>query len=185
MSELSESDVLTFIDGDSSAPFELAVLSLVDACFPGAKHSGSYVDPITGKIRQYDIIATAKNAIIPLAGGNLRLHKALMAIECKHVHPRNPIILGCVKNAGLPVLVNGLKTHSATHHIFDCIEKFNLKDVSDPDKFLQKWAHILALAWYRRGAWIRMAKISSWKRDPRMTSMTSGHNVLTRVFPRS
>lgn len=52
--EISESDVLEYVEEQSDFAFELRVHRQLLACGFECEHGGTYEDPITSKIRQFD-----------------------------------------------------------------------------------------------------------------------------------
>ncbi len=84
-----KSDIEEYISEYSDFVFELKVFKKFSEFGFNCEHSGTYVDPITNKIRQFDI--TAK-----FVRDNLYL---LMAVECKNIRKNFPIVTHCVKRS--------------------------------------------------------------------------------------
>lgn len=83
---IREADFEEYLKTSSDFAFELTVLkSLVDQGFE-CEHGGSYRDPITKKIRQFDIRASTSR-------DQLRVS---LAVECKNLHDNYPLLVSCV-----------------------------------------------------------------------------------------
>jgi hypothetical protein len=54
---ITQSDLQEFVENDSDFAFEMRVLVQLRALGFQCEHSGTYKDPITDKIRQFDIHA--------------------------------------------------------------------------------------------------------------------------------
>jgi len=80
---ITSSDMLEFVNSKSDFAFEMRVLKSLVSCGFFCKHSGSYHDPFTNKIRQFDIRA-------------VRIHNDFnlsLAVECKNVRPNFPLLI--------------------------------------------------------------------------------------------
>jgi len=91
MAKLSDSpitaeDLLEFAEADSDFGFEMKVLRQLRADGFACSHSGTYQDPVTSKIRQFDIRASRERP-----GSVLTL-----AVECKNLRSNNPLLLSAV-----------------------------------------------------------------------------------------
>jgi hypothetical protein len=83
---ITEADLTAFAASDSDFAFEMRVLrQLRDLGFQ-CEHSGTYEDPVSGKLRQFDL--RAKKIV-----GGVRL---ALAAECKNFRPYNPLLLSAV-----------------------------------------------------------------------------------------
>src|SRR6266576_3513075 len=83
---ITETALNDFVAKDSDFGFEMRVLrQLRDLQFE-CLHSGMYQDPVSGKIRQFDIRARRKK-------GNCRLE---LAVECKNLRANYPLLLSSV-----------------------------------------------------------------------------------------
>jgi hypothetical protein len=83
---ITGADLTAFAANDSDFAFEMRVLlQLRDLGFQ-CEHSGTYEDPVSGKLRQFDLRA---NKIV----GGVRL---ALAAECKNFRPYNPLLLSAV-----------------------------------------------------------------------------------------
>jgi hypothetical protein len=54
---ITEKDLDEYLNSESDFAFEMSVLSLLRQMHFTCSHSGTYEDPVTGKIRQYDLRA--------------------------------------------------------------------------------------------------------------------------------
>jgi hypothetical protein len=79
-------DLTEFVNADSDFGFEMRVLKHLRAIGFTCSHSGTYRDPITDKIRQYDIRAHKDRGDLTLA----------LAVECKNFRPNYPLLLSAV-----------------------------------------------------------------------------------------
>jgi hypothetical protein len=80
------SDLEKFVSERSDFAFEMQVLRILrDAQFT-CSHSGTYRDPVTEKIRQFDIRAVRVT-------GRMRL---ALAVECKNLQDNSPLLLSAV-----------------------------------------------------------------------------------------
>jgi hypothetical protein len=83
---ISEKDMEEFVGSNSDFAFEMRVLGQLRALGFECTHSGTYSDPVTDKIRQFDIRATKRESNSTLA----------LAVECKNLRPNNPLLLSAV-----------------------------------------------------------------------------------------
>lgn len=83
---LTASDLGAFLGSNSDFAFEMKVLARLNALGFECSHSGSYVDPVTEKIRQFDIRAQKAHEGFMLA----------LAVECKNLRPQNPLLLSAI-----------------------------------------------------------------------------------------
>jgi hypothetical protein len=84
--DISEKDLEEYLASESDFAFEMSVLSLLRKLDFACSHAGTYEDPITQKIRQYDLRAEK-------AKGNFKL---ALAIECKNLHTNFPLLISAV-----------------------------------------------------------------------------------------
>ena len=82
---IGQDDLIEFIDGHSDFAFELRCLERLSRMEFRCEHAGFYTDPVTGKMRQFDIRARK--------GMNGRL--ILCAIECKNLSEGFPLLVIC------------------------------------------------------------------------------------------
>ncbi len=83
---ITAQDLADFVNHDSDFAFEMRVLKQLRELGFECSHSGTYRDPVTEKIRQYDIRAVKHQDQSTLA----------LAVECKNFRPNNPILLSAV-----------------------------------------------------------------------------------------
>jgi len=83
---ITAKDLEEFASTNSDFDFEMRVLSLLQNAGLQCRHAGTYRDPVTDKIRQFDIRAF-------LHGGQYTL---AMAVECKNLRDQNPLLLSAV-----------------------------------------------------------------------------------------
>jgi hypothetical protein len=83
---ITAADLANFVASDSDFGFEMQVLAQLREEGFSCSHSGTYRDPVTDKIRQYDIRATMERGDSTLA----------LAVECKNLRPNNPLLLSSV-----------------------------------------------------------------------------------------
>jgi hypothetical protein len=79
-------DLEEFVSSNSDFAFEMRVLAQLRALGFQCSHSGTYRDPVTDKIRQFDIRAVRHEGNSTLA----------LAVECKNLRPNNPLLLSAV-----------------------------------------------------------------------------------------
>lgn len=83
---ISQADLIEFLDDFSDFGFEVRVLrELIERDFK-CQHGGTYVDPATGKPREFDIRAIR-------TFGRRILH---LAVECKNLRENFPLLVSCV-----------------------------------------------------------------------------------------
>jgi len=80
---LTSSELNDFVSGAADFAFEMSVLRELRAVGFECSHSGTYVDPVTNKIRQFDIRAVR-------GVGERRL---AMAVECKNLRTAAPVMV--------------------------------------------------------------------------------------------
>src|SRR5260370_37168803 len=83
---ITERDLEAFVASDSDFAFEMKVLAQLRSLEFDCEHSGTYQDPVSDKIRQFDIRAKKKKGDYLLA----------LAVECKNVRPSSPLLLSAV-----------------------------------------------------------------------------------------
>ena len=83
---ITEKDLADFVANDSDFAFEMRVLAELRSLKFDCRHSGTYQDPITDKIRQFDIRAVIDQSPSTLA----------LAVECKNLRPNFPLLLNAV-----------------------------------------------------------------------------------------
>jgi len=83
---IAAQDLAEFVGSNSDFAFEMRVVAQLRALGFECSHSGTYRDPVTDKIRQFDIRAIAHRGNSTLA----------LAVECKNLRPNNPLLLSAV-----------------------------------------------------------------------------------------
>ena len=83
------SDLAQFVRERSDFAFEMQVLAILRGAGFTCSHAGTYRDPVTDKIRQYDIRAVREE-------GRMRL---ALAVECKNLQENSPLLLSAVPRA--------------------------------------------------------------------------------------
>ena len=84
--EMTAEDLNEFVRTNSDFAFEMRVLTQLRADGFDCSHSGTYRDPVTDKIRQFDIRATIRRGDSALG----------LAVECKNLRSNNPLLLSSV-----------------------------------------------------------------------------------------
>ena len=79
-------DLEDFVATDSDFAFEMNVLAQLRSLEFDCEHSGTYRDPVSDKIRQFDIRATKEQNMCILG----------LAVECKNLHFNHPLLLSAV-----------------------------------------------------------------------------------------
>jgi hypothetical protein len=99
-SPIAAKDLADFVTTNSDFGFEMQVLTRLRAEGFSCLHSGTYRDPVTDKIRQFDIRASLDCGDSTVA----------LAVECKNLRPNSPLLLSAVP-----------RTHAeAFHDLFIC-----------------------------------------------------------------
>ena len=83
---LKAEDLLDFAKTDSDFGFEMQVVAGLRENGFSCEHSGTYRDPVTHKVRQFDV-----RGYLSKAQGMVAL-----AVECKNIRPSFPLLLSCV-----------------------------------------------------------------------------------------
>jgi hypothetical protein len=80
---LTQADVERFVAQSSDFGFEMAALAILRKVGFQAEHAATYTDPITNRIRAYDMRAH-------WASSALAIH---LAVECKNLRPSSPLVV--------------------------------------------------------------------------------------------
>jgi hypothetical protein len=83
---ITDKDLAEFVANDSDFAFEMKVVAQLKSVNFECSHSGTYQDPVTDKIRQFDVRARKHKDSWVLA----------LAVECKNLRPDSPLLLSCV-----------------------------------------------------------------------------------------
>lgn len=113
---ITERDLDAFVAHDSDFSFEMQALAQLRNLGFQCEHSGTYRDPVTDKIRQFDIRAFKDHGDFTL----------VLAVECKNFRQANPLLVSAVPrteaeafhNLAIYELVNkGGFRHSTVKHV--------------------------------------------------------------------
>jgi len=88
-SEITEADIQKYLDDRDDFDLELFAFRTLKANGWFAELGGTYVDPVLGKPRQYDV-----RARIRFSQGIER--ELYLAVECKSLTKENPLVVSCV-----------------------------------------------------------------------------------------
>jgi hypothetical protein len=83
---ITDKDLAKFVANDSDFAFEMRVVAELKGAKFECSHSGSYQDPVTEKIRQFDVRACKEQITDVLS----------LAVECKNLRPESPLLLSCI-----------------------------------------------------------------------------------------
>jgi len=84
---VTKADIEEYLRTSSDFAFELRVLEQLTQAGFTCRHGGTYVDPVTGKDRSFDIRATWIQEASRLQ----------LAVECKNLRPDYPLLVHCSK----------------------------------------------------------------------------------------
>jgi hypothetical protein len=87
---ITRDDLIAFIKTQDDFALELYAYSLASSKGFKVSHAGSYVDPVTGKTRQYDVRANRD------CGNNFHTY---FAIECKALRPSFPVLVSQISRS--------------------------------------------------------------------------------------
>jgi hypothetical protein len=85
---IGASDLEQFVHEKSDFAFEMRVVWALRELGFDCAHGGTYRDPVTQKVRQFDIRATRVDG-----------HRLVLAVECKNLQPNAPLLLSAVPRA--------------------------------------------------------------------------------------
>jgi hypothetical protein len=83
---ITAEDLEEFVRTSSDFAFEMQVLKQLRELGFECSHSGTYQDPVTGKVRQFDIRAVRSQRQSTLA----------LAVECKNLRENSPLLISAV-----------------------------------------------------------------------------------------
>jgi hypothetical protein len=89
---IKKEDIVEYLDKFSDFSFEVRVFKVLSAIGLTCSHSGTYMDPITGKIREYDIRASHDRMM-----SERFLVRQYFAVECKNITTMYPLVVHCVR----------------------------------------------------------------------------------------
>ena len=87
---ITEADLRDFVANDSDFAFEMQVLSCLRKHNFDCAHAGTYQDPVSDKIRQFDIRAYKERG----------QHMIALAVECKNLRPNHPLLVSAMPRSG-------------------------------------------------------------------------------------
>ena len=76
-----------FVDKDSAFGLEMRVMKCLSDAGAKCSHSGTYIDPVTDKARQYDVQAMFEHGPSTLG----------LAVECKNFEADHPLLISSVR----------------------------------------------------------------------------------------
>ena len=91
MNELTQDDIKRYAIENTDFGFEMKVLRALKTSDWDVEHSGTYVDPISKKNREFDLRANKRFKKWP--------HEVWLSIECKNINPTFPLIVQSVQRA--------------------------------------------------------------------------------------
>jgi hypothetical protein len=83
--EININDVKEFVESESDFAFELRVLDKLRELSFVCEHSGTYEDPVSKKVREFDILAR-------ISKGNFNIN---LSVECKNLKKNFPLLVHC------------------------------------------------------------------------------------------
>jgi hypothetical protein len=110
---ITKAEVDKFVSEDSDFGFEMSVLAELRTLGFECSHSGTYSDPVTKKIRQFDLRATIERANCKLA----------LAVECKNL--RSPLLISAVPRTpkeAFHSVIEYVGENSVYHSPVECTE---------------------------------------------------------------
>lgn len=90
-------DIQEFYQQTSDLYFELEIKHLLESNNAYVDHSGHYIDPFEGKVREFDIVARIGPGDLHLAEDNFSIEQIILCVEVKNVHELSPVVVGCVR----------------------------------------------------------------------------------------
>lgn len=88
---ITREDVQEYLDSNSNFTFEIKTLNLLANHRFKCRHSGTYTDPVTQRMREFDIRAVASKMLLNDLSFNL-----FLAVECKNLKEHFPLIVHCM-----------------------------------------------------------------------------------------
>jgi hypothetical protein len=108
---ITATDLRSFVERDSDFAFEMQVLVQLRGLGFDCSHSGSYKDPVTDKIRQFDIRAISNRGLFTLA----------LAVECKNLRQNLPLLLSTVPRTNTEAFHDLLVYNAASHFSYPSV----------------------------------------------------------------
>lgn len=113
---LSVKDLQNFVATESDFAFEMQVLNVLKQAGFNCSHAGTYQDPITRKIRQFD-----------LQGGKVDGECLLaVAVECKNLRPNFPLLISAVPRTWVESFHEFLRYRLGT--VLSTVESVHIKN---------------------------------------------------------
>lgn len=122
---ITEQDMNDFIATSSDFGFEMEVLQWFRTAAFKCQHSATYRDPITGKLRQFDIRVEYTSP-----SGT---HTLAFAVECKNLRPNFPLLISTVPRTPPEAFYNAIVFTPGTPHSY-AVEKRTGRSVYVLDK---------------------------------------------------
>jgi hypothetical protein len=110
---ISEQELNEFLASESDFAFEMSVLSLLRKLNFTCPHGGTYKDPITHRIRQYDIRADKVDSNRKLA----------LAVECKNLRPNFPLLVSAVPRTVNEAFHEIIRLRESQVHLFREVQR--------------------------------------------------------------
>lgn len=85
---ITQEEVQQYLENYSDFSFEVKTLALLSGSGFSCSHSGTYIDPNTGKTREYDI-----RAIKIEAAQGIGYYELQLPVECKNLKPYSPLVV--------------------------------------------------------------------------------------------
>jgi hypothetical protein len=90
-------DIQEFYQQTSDLYFELQIKKLLESNHAYVEHSGHYIDPFEGKVREFDLVARIGSGDLHLLQDNFSIKQIILCVEAKNVHELSPVVVGCVR----------------------------------------------------------------------------------------
>lgn len=103
---ITKEDIIDYLGKFSDFSFEIKVLRVLLSIGLTCSHSGTYIDPITGKIREYDIRGSSET----MMSGRF-LVRQYFSIECKNLTSIYPLVVHCVKRKRQEAYLDGMVSY--------------------------------------------------------------------------
>jgi hypothetical protein len=88
---ISKEDIQEYLGSYSDFTFEINILNLLTNMGFKSQHSGTYTDPVTQRMREFDIRAVYSKKLLSGLYFNL-----FLAVECKNLKENFPLIIHCM-----------------------------------------------------------------------------------------
>lgn len=120
---IQKKDIEKYLQNYSDFSFEIKVLKKLTSLGFTCEHSGTYEDPITKKIREFDIRAYKSTEL-----GKNSIFKFCLSVECKNLRENFPLVVHCLPRVEAEAYQNVIDSHtpSDTSGLPDLPIKYNL-----------------------------------------------------------